>query len=151
MPAPTPRQVRKQLERRDKAIVARKQLAADRARVLGPDHPESLIARVRLHELLYTEGLPVLGVSNEEQLAADCARVLGRDHPDTLSSWALMQSYRWSRGPDECLSMEAEEQLAADCSRVLGPDHPTTRTICKSRYARWADSQPLTYWDPSWQ
>jgi hypothetical protein len=153
MTAPTSRQVRKQLERRDKAIATRKQLAADRARVLGPDHPDTLIAGVRLQELLHVERLTSLGITWEaqDQLAADCARVLGPDHPDTLSIWALTQSFRWSRHAVKCLSVEAEERLAADCARVLGPDHPATRTTRASLSARWADSQPLAFWDPSWQ
>jgi hypothetical protein len=153
MKAPTSRQVRKQVERRDKAIATRKQLAADRARVLGPDHPDTLIAQVRLLELLHVERLTGLGLTweEEEQLAADCARVLGPDHPDTLSSWALMQSFRWSGSRREHLSMEAEKQLAADCARILGSDHPATCTLERSLYARWAESMPLAYDDPSWQ
>jgi hypothetical protein len=153
MQIPTPEQLRKQDEHRDRAIAARRQLAADRARILGPDHPDTLIAWVRLQELLYVERLTSQGLSRQaqEQLAADCARVLGPDHPDALSIWALVQSFRWSESPREHLSMEAEEQLAADCARVLGPDHPATRTLQRSLAARRAHSVPLTYWDPSWQ
>lgn len=153
MQIPTPDQLGKQDEHRDKAIATRKQLAADRERVLGPDHPDTLIARVRVQELLHVEGFTSLGISwqAEDQLAADCARVLGPDHPDTLSIWALTQCFRWSGSRREHLNMEAEEQLAADCARVLGPDHPATRTLRRSLDARRADSAPLTYWDPSWQ
>jgi hypothetical protein len=138
------------------AIAIRKQLVADRERLLGPDHPDILIAKVKLQEFVYVEHVAGLGLGRkaEEQLAADCARVLGPDHPDTLSSWALMQSYRWSgcadwSGSGGCLSMEAEGQLVDDCMRILGPDHPATRTIRESCGQRWGESVAPPS-DPSW-
>jgi hypothetical protein len=65
------------------------QLVADRERVLGPEHPDTLTARVDLLMLLF----PVpgdagawqgLGIARDwEDLATDCKRVLGPDHPNT--------------------------------------------------------------------
>lgn len=137
--------------RRDKALAKAEKLAARRERVLGPDHPDTLIASVRLQELLY------LGLGNhgglsreaEDQLAADCERILGPDHPETLSSWALMKSFRWPATGG--LSTEAEEQLAADCARILGPNHPATRIVRKSQADKLNESTPPGHWDPSWQ
>src|SRR6267142_3226187 len=96
-----------------KAIDIQKQLVADRESVLGPDHPDTLIARVRLQEMLYAVRPTGYGLRSkaEEQLAADCARVLGPDHPDTFSIWALAQPSGRSRDPGEDLSMA--KQLAA--------------------------------------
>ena len=135
----------------EKAIAIRKQLVADRERVLGPDHPDTLIAKVKLQELVYMENVIILGLNPEakKQLAADCARVLGPNHPDTLSILALNQCYSWT-GSGECLSMQAERQLAADCERILGPDHPATRTVRESLALREMDALPYPDGGPSW-
>jgi hypothetical protein len=137
--------------RREKALAKAGKLAARRERVLGPDHPDTLIAMVRLQELLYLKlrNHGGLSLEAEDQLAADCARVLGPNHPDTLSSWALMKSFRWPASGG--LSLEAEEQLAADCARVLGPNHPATRILRNSRADKLNELTPPGHWDPSWQ
>src|SRR5262249_30269455 len=118
-----------------------------------PDHPDTLIARVRLQEKLSAKRLTSQGLSlkAQEQLAADCARVLGPDHPDTFSISALTQGSGWSPDPGDGLSMHAQEQPAPDSERLLGPDHPPTCTLQRSLAARRAEAAPLLYDDPSWQ
>ncbi|MEV4049287.1 tetratricopeptide repeat protein, partial [Streptomyces sp. NPDC049744] len=60
------------------------ELAADRARVLGPDHPDTLLTRQEHAWELDQAGKHTEAARQYAELAADRARVLGPDHPDTL-------------------------------------------------------------------
>ncbi|WP_425470960.1 protein kinase domain-containing protein [Streptomyces armeniacus] len=69
-------------------------LAADRARVLGPDHPDTLNARYDQAWYTGDTGADTEAARLFAELAADRARVLGPDHPHTLNARAL--SEHWS-------------------------------------------------------
>ena len=61
-------------------------LVADRTRLLGPDHPDTLTSR---HDLALSAGRggdPADAVRLYRDLVADRTRLLGPDHPDTLAS-----------------------------------------------------------------
>ena len=64
-------------------------LLADRERDLGPDHPDTLIARVELGTLDHPYG-PVGGclAGKWADVLADCERVLGPGHPSTKTAQA---------------------------------------------------------------
>ena len=70
---------------------------ADRERLLGPDHPNTLTSRNNLAARYRAAGRPAEALSSLEQALADCERLLGPDHPDTLTARAnLAVSYgRW--------------------------------------------------------
>ncbi|MFF3787694.1 tetratricopeptide repeat protein, partial [Streptomyces sp. NPDC001933] len=70
------------------------ELLADRVRVLGPDHPDTLTTR---HNLAYWRGQAgdAAGAATRfEELLADRVRVLGTDHPDTLTTRQNLAHWR---------------------------------------------------------
>jgi tetratricopeptide (TPR) repeat protein len=111
------------------AIHLGRQLTTDTARVLGPDHPDTLASRGNLASAYESSGRLAQAISLFEQTLADCERVLGPDHPDTLGSRGnLAGVYESSGRLAEAIPLF--EQTLADCERVLGPDHPRTLTSC---------------------
>jgi hypothetical protein len=57
----------------------------DMLRVLGPDHPDTLITRANLARWRGEAGDPAGAAIAFEALLTDYLRVLGPDHPDTLT------------------------------------------------------------------
>ena len=98
---------------------------ADRARVLGPDHPDTLESRDNLAGAYEAAGDLGRAIPLFEQTLADRARVLGPDHPDTLESRNNLAGAYEAAG-DLGRAIPLYEQTLADCLRVLGPDHPDT-------------------------
>ncbi|MFB7853596.1 tetratricopeptide repeat protein, partial [Streptomyces sp. NPDC056053] len=62
------------------------ELAVDRARVLGADHPDTLLSRYQHAWNLGRAGEHAEAARLLAEVAVDRARVLGADHPDTLLS-----------------------------------------------------------------
>ncbi|MFM9594175.1 tetratricopeptide repeat protein, partial [Streptomyces scabiei] len=60
------------------------QVLADRERILGQDHPDTLRARHNLAVSYSTAGRTQDALDLHEQVLADRERILGQDHPDTL-------------------------------------------------------------------
>ena len=78
------------------------QTLADRERVLGPDHPDTLLSRNNLALAYRAAGRTDEAISLNEQTLADRERVLGPDHPDTLKSRDnLANAYRAAGRADE--------------------------------------------------
>jgi hypothetical protein len=74
------------------------ELLADRQRVQGPDHPDTLSTRARLASLRWEAGDREEAVAAVEELLADRQRVQGPDHSDTLSTRARLASLLcWER------------------------------------------------------
>ena len=69
-----------------RAIPLYEQTLADRERVLGPDHPDTLASRNNLACAYQAAGDLGRAIPLFEQTLADRERVLGPDHPDTLTS-----------------------------------------------------------------
>ena len=69
-----------------RAIPLHEQTLADRLRVLGPDHPDTLASRNNLAGAYYLAGDLGRAIPLYEQTLADTERVLGPDHPQTLIS-----------------------------------------------------------------
>ncbi len=59
---------------------------ADRERVLGPDHPDTLTSRNNLANAYLSAGDLGRAIPMCEAALSDRERVLGPDHPDTLTS-----------------------------------------------------------------
>jgi hypothetical protein len=62
------------------------ELLADYQRVLGPDHPRTLITRTHLARWQGEAGDPAGAAAAFQELLADYERVLGPDHPYTAST-----------------------------------------------------------------
>src|SRR5262249_50706121 len=78
------------------AIAIAMQLAADRKRILGPDHPDTLTARGNLAAVLWPEGRTAEAFAIQKKLVADYERTLGPDHPDTLTARANLAAFHRS-------------------------------------------------------
>ncbi|AEV85674.1 Nephrocystin-3 [Actinoplanes sp. SE50] len=117
------------------AVTAYEQLLADRLRVLGPDHPDTLITRHGLAWWRGEAGDPAGAVTAYEELLSDRLRVLGPDHLDTLATRHNLAQWRGEAG-DPVGAAAATEHLLTDQLRVVGPDHPHALA---SRYnlAQW--------------
>lgn len=61
-------------------------LLEEQLRVLGPDHPDTLMTRHILARKIFHEGYEKEAYSLYDELVRDRSRVLGADHPDTFSS-----------------------------------------------------------------
>ena len=100
---------------------------ADRQRVLGQDHPDTLSSRNNLANAYQTAGDLGRAIPLYEQALADRQRVLGAHHPDTLSSRNNLARAYQTVG-DLGRAIPLFEQALADSLRVLGQDHPQTLT-----------------------
>ena len=110
-----------------RAIDLGERTLADRERILGPDHPDTLFSRNNLAYAYQSAGRLAEGIPLFERNLADRERIMGRDHPDTISSRNnLAYAYQSAGRLDEAIPLI--EQTIADSERVLGPDHPHTLT-----------------------
>ncbi|NEC49805.1 tetratricopeptide repeat protein, partial [Actinospica acidiphila] len=72
----------------------RERVLADRERVLGADHPDTLRTRMDLAASYRGAGRMQEAVDLCEQVLADYERVLGTDHPDTLAARHNLARFR---------------------------------------------------------
>jgi tetratricopeptide (TPR) repeat protein len=98
---------------------------ADRQRVLGEDHPDTLASRNNLGGAYRSAGDLGRAIPLAEQTLADCVRLLGEDHPSTLASGNNL-AYAYASAGDLGRAVPLYEQALADRQRVLGEDHPDT-------------------------
>ncbi|MFH8534097.1 tetratricopeptide repeat protein [Streptomyces tendae] len=113
------------LGRWEEAGEVHRAVAAERERLLGPDHPDTLRCR---HNLAFNLGR--LGRTEDahrtaSEVAAARARVLGPDHPDTLVTryevaYELGRLDRWEE------ALATYRDVAGARARALGPRHPDT-------------------------
>jgi hypothetical protein len=107
------------------AISAGEAVAADSARLLGPDHPDTLASVNNLAIACQEAGRKAEAVRLHERALAGRVRALGPEHPDTLASRNNLaiacQQMGWAA---EAIS--SFRRALAGRERVLGPDHPDT-------------------------
>ncbi|MBE1584427.1 tetratricopeptide repeat protein [Nonomuraea angiospora] len=94
-------------------------------RVLGADHPETLLSRNNLAAAYDSAGDLRRAIPLYEATIADRERVLGADHPFTLISRNNLASAYESAG-DLGRAIPLYQATLADRERVLGADHPDT-------------------------
>ena len=114
--------------RRRAPATANEELLADRLRVLGPDHPETLLARGNL-ACCRGEAGDRRAAAALEELLADQLRVLGPDHPDTLvtgTTWPSRRAEAGDAGGRRRRTRGAARRLAAG-ARPRPPDTLRTR------------------------
>ncbi|MFD6878396.1 MULTISPECIES: FxSxx-COOH system tetratricopeptide repeat protein [unclassified Streptomyces] len=109
------------------AIQAFQRALATRERVLGADHPSTLISRNNLGYAYECAGDPGRAMPLYERTLKDRERVLGTDHPHTLSSRSNLADAYESAG-DLGRAVPLHERTLKDQERVLGTDHPDTLT-----------------------
>jgi tetratricopeptide (TPR) repeat protein len=108
-----------------RAVPVLTDVLADRARVLGSDHPDTLNSRHNLAHALQSAGRLDEAVALYQEVLADRARVLGDDHPDTLNSGNnLAHAFQAAARLDKAIDLF--QTVLADQVRVLGGDHPAT-------------------------
>jgi len=107
------------------AIALLEQALADRERLLGTDHPDTLASRNNLAIAYRAAGRTAEAIPLHEQALADRERLLATDHPRTLASRNnLAAAYEDAGRTAEATALY--EQALADSERVLGTDHPDT-------------------------
>ncbi|MGP8303468.1 tetratricopeptide repeat protein [Streptomyces inhibens] len=115
------------LGRWEEAGEAHRALAAERERLLGPDHPDTLTSRLEAGRALGSLGRHFEAHQTYAEVLAGRERALGPDHPDTLSCrhHVALNLGRLGRLED-CRAMARE--VAGARARVLGTNHPDTLT-----------------------
>jgi hypothetical protein len=109
----------------DAAITTYRGLLADSRRVLGPDHPDTLLLRSDEAWVRGEAGDVGGAIDALTELLPDQLRVCGPEDQETLSTRQLLA--RWqARSGDLEGAIAAGTELLADCVRSLGPDHPIT-------------------------
>ncbi|MCF3132371.1 serine/threonine-protein kinase [Streptomyces olivochromogenes] len=104
---------------------AHRAVAADRARLLGADHPDTLASRYELAFTLSRTGRAADALREYTEVAAARERALGADHPDTL---AARQETAFVLGQlgRHFDAHQAYTAVLAARERAMGPDHPDT-------------------------
>jgi NB-ARC domain. len=103
--------------------------------LLGPEHPNTLIARANL---AYWTGVTGDAAAARDQYAAllpITERVLGRKHPETLSVRANLAYFTGAAG-DAAAARDRYAALLPIRERISGTEHPETLTI-RANLARW--------------
>ncbi len=96
--------------------------------LLGPDHPDTLVAADNLVIAYTASGRASDGIGLAEETLAARERVLGEEHPDTLASrYSLAYAHEYAGQLDEALPLY--DNAYTEYARVLGADHPQTSTV----------------------
>jgi tetratricopeptide (TPR) repeat protein len=115
---------------------------ADLQHLMGPDHPDTLIAITHLARAYRAAGDLNQAISLFEQNRADTTRVLGPDNPQTLTTIDdLARAYRDAGDLNRAISLR--EQNLADYQRVMGPDNPHTLTAIANLASVYLDAGDL--------
>jgi uncharacterized C2H2 Zn-finger protein len=96
-----------------------------RKRILGEDHPDTILALANLAFTLRGLGNYDKALSMEEEVLEKRKRILGEDHPDTILALANLASTVAGLGKaDEAFLMKKE--VLKKWRRIMGEDHPDT-------------------------
>ena len=97
----------------------------ERLRLLGPEHPDTLVSRHHMARALWSQGRAVEAEREYRQIIPLSERLLGPEHPQTLRGRNNLANALLAQGK----SAEAEQGYRAVLAiqeRVLGPEHPST-------------------------
>ncbi|WP_326789577.1 serine/threonine-protein kinase [Streptomyces sp. NBC_00151] len=100
-------------------------VAAERERLLGPDHPDTLASRYEVGFTLSRTGHPGEALGEYAHVAQARERVFGVDHPDTLAARQEM-AYVLGQLGRHVEAHQAYTSVLAARERAMGPDHPDT-------------------------
>ncbi|MFD7416427.1 tetratricopeptide repeat protein [Kitasatospora purpeofusca] len=107
------------------AVTHWQRLTTDAERLLGDDHPDTLLARGNLAASYWEAGRTNDAITLGERVSADRERILGPEHPDTLTSHANLAASYWQAGRTND-AIDLLERVLADSERILGEDHRNT-------------------------
>jgi hypothetical protein len=93
-------------------------------RVLGEEHPNTLISIGNLALTLEAEGDLSGARALQEQVLKVSRRVLGEEHPDALTAMSNLALTLRAQGDHR--AREVQEQVLKVSRRVLGEEHPDT-------------------------
>ena len=97
-----------------------------RQRVLGPEHPDTLVSVNTLANVLYDEGRYAEAEKLDRETLDIRRRVLGSQHPDTLVSVNTLANVLDGEG-HYAEAEKLDRETLDTRRRVLGPEHPDTR------------------------
>jgi CHAT domain-containing protein/tetratricopeptide (TPR) repeat protein len=124
------------------------QVLAARERVLGPEHPDTLISANNLALAYQAQGRYGDAESLYRRALEACERVLGQEHPDTLESMNNLAFLYHAQGRHGEAEPLFKRSLAAR-ERVLGPEHPDTLISVSNlselyrAQGRYGEAEPL--------
>jgi hypothetical protein len=101
-------------------------LAEDLLRVLGPDHPATIITKHHAAIWRGEAGNPDGAATALQELLTDYLRVFGPDHPIPSSPGATWPAGGHAGNPAGAVTVL--EEVLQDQLRALGPDHSDTLT-----------------------
>ena len=84
-------------------------MLAERERVLGADHPDTLTVRNNLAVAYYSAGRLAEAIDVWEELLPDCQRVLGLEHPLTKQVEKNLEAAKRKMNPPDAPSPETGE------------------------------------------
>ncbi|WP_217169342.1 serine/threonine-protein kinase [Streptomyces sp. AC512_CC834] len=100
-------------------------VAAERERLLGPDHPDTLASRYEAAVTLGRAGHPAEALRAYKHVAEARIRVLGADHADTLAVRQEM-AYTLGRLGRHADAHQVYTAVLTARERTMGTDHPDT-------------------------
>jgi len=100
---------------------------AERSRLLGPHHPDTIASRSNVAYFIGESGDRVGARDLYATVVADRQRVLGAEHPGTLGSRHRYARYVAEVG-DRVGARDLHAAVMADRRRILGVEHPRTLT-----------------------
>ncbi|GGQ61375.1 FxSxx-COOH system tetratricopeptide repeat protein [Couchioplanes azureus] len=110
------------------AIDQFERVLADRRRLRGVDHPDTLTSRNNLAFAYRSAGRLDEAIREYESVLVDFRRLRGVDHPDTLALRNnLATAYQLAGRLDEAIT--EFESVLANSRRLLGEEHPSTLTL----------------------
>ena len=98
---------------------------AARQRTLGPDHPDTLLARFSIAQEMAARGDHAGAEDEFRGMLPHLRRTLGPDHPDTLLARFSIAREMAARG-DHAGAEDEFRDVLPHLERRLGPDHPVT-------------------------
>ncbi|GGS18317.1 serine/threonine-protein kinase [Streptomyces rubiginosohelvolus] len=113
------------LGRWEEAGEVHRQVAEQRGRVLGPDHPDTLASHYEIGLTLSRTGRAEEALSAFTRVAEGRERALGADHPHTLAA-RQATAHSLGRLGRHAEAHQVYETVLAVRERVMGPDHPDT-------------------------
>jgi tetratricopeptide (TPR) repeat protein len=97
----------------------------ERERDLGPDHPDTIAARVSLARAYSSAGRHAEAVAAYRRAIADAERILGPTHPGTIAARGRLVAAHQAAGEhDQAVSIV--RQTLAEAEQTLGDIHPQT-------------------------
>ncbi|UIZ11081.1 serine/threonine-protein kinase [Streptomyces sp. R527F] len=113
------------LGRWEEAGEVHRQVAEQRGRVLGPDHPDTLASHYEIGLTLSRTGRAEEALSAFTRVAEGRERALGADHPQTLAA-RQATAHALGRLGRHAEAHQVYGTVLAVRERVMGPDHPDT-------------------------